>query len=121
MKKVAFGAPVRKSAPERWGCKNLDAAPILADPAAVVHSYGPGGDMPEHTAEEAILCLCIEGSGMVKVGDQVSELASEQAVVWPAGVAHKVWTTDSSMTVVLIHFPGRTDLETRGPQRSIAE
>lgn len=111
MRKISFGAAARRPAPERWGCTNLDAAPILADPLTVVHAYGPGGDMPEHAAEEAILCLCVGGSGMVKVGDEVSELVSDRAVIWPAGVVHKVWTTDSSMTVVLIHFPGRTDLD----------
>lgn len=50
----------------------------------------------------------------MKVGDETSELQANQAVVWPAGKTHRVWTTDSSMTVLLLHFPGWQDL-TPGP------
>jgi quercetin dioxygenase-like cupin family protein len=110
MKLLSFGEGVRLPAPERWGCTNLDATPILTDPLMVEHHYSPGGEMREHSAGEAILCVCIAGTGFVKVGDEMSELAANQAVVWPAGVAHKVWTVDNSMTVLLLHFPGRPDL-----------
>jgi mannose-6-phosphate isomerase-like protein (cupin superfamily) len=58
-----------------------------------------------------VLCVCIGGRGFVKVGDEISELLANQAVVRPTEKGHKVWTEDSSMTVLLIHFPGRTDLE----------
>ena len=110
VKTISFGESARKPAPERWGCTNLDASPILADPLAVVHHYSPHGEMREHAAQEAILCICIDGCGFVKVGDDTSELVADQAVVWPKDKTHKVWTTNSSMTVVLIHFPGRSDL-----------
>lgn len=104
-----FGEGVRMPAPARWGCTNLEATPILANPLVVEHHYSPGGEMREHAAGEAILCVCIAGQGFVKVGDETSELRANQAVGWPAGVTHKLWTTDSSMTVLLIHFPGQTD------------
>lgn len=105
-----FGDGHRRTAPARWGCTNLQATPILANPLVVEHHYGPGGAMPEHAAGEAVLCVCIDGRGFVKVGDETSELRGNQAVVWPAGTTHKLWTADSSMAVLLIHFPGREDL-----------
>ena len=66
----------------------------------------------EHTGHDAALCLCVGGRGYVKVGADVSELSAHEAVVWPKDHTHKVWTTDSSMTVLLVHFPGRSDLQT---------
>ena len=105
-----FGEGVRHPAPERWGCTNLSATPILNDPLMVEHHYGPGGEMHEHTADEAILCVCIAGRGFVKVGDETSALVANHAVVWPADVAHKLWTIDDSMTVLLTHFPGHRTL-----------
>jgi hypothetical protein len=88
---IPFGSNVRTPAPARWGCLNLEASPILADPCVVEHHYLPGGEMP----------------GFVKVGGDTAELRASQAVIWPAGQTHKLWTTDASMTVLLIHFPGR--------------
>jgi quercetin dioxygenase-like cupin family protein len=104
-----FGEGVRRPAPERWGCTNLEATPVLARPLVVEHHYAPGGEMPEHAADELILCVCIDGHGFVKVGDETSELRANQAVPWPAGVTHKLWTAGASMTVLLVHFPGHRD------------
>ena len=111
VKKIPFGESTWAPAPERWGCTNLDAAPVLSDPSVVVHHYRPGGEMREHVGHDAVLCLCLDGHGHVKVGEEVSELAAYEAVVWPKDQTHKVWTTDSSMTVLLVHFPERSDLE----------
>jgi hypothetical protein len=110
VKLIPFGVGFRGPAPGRWGCTNLEAAPILASPLLVEHHYGPGGEMPEHSADHAILCVCIAGQGFVKVGDEAAELAANQAVIWPAGAMHKVWTTDRSMTVLLLECEGRQTL-----------
>jgi quercetin dioxygenase-like cupin family protein len=104
-----FGEGFRRTAPERWGCTNLTATSLFASPLVVEHHYGPGGGMREHAAAEAILCVCIAGQGFVKVGDETSELRANQAVAWPAGQPHRVWTTDSSMTILLLHFAGQKD------------
>jgi hypothetical protein len=108
---ISFGHGFRGPAPARWGCTHLEATPILADPLVVEHHYGPGGEMHEHSANtEAVLCVCIGGCGFVKVGSDTSQLRANQAVVWPAELTHKLWTTDSSMTVLLVHFPGQEAL-----------
>ena len=114
---IRFGEAMRRPAPARWGCTNLLATPILGDPVVVEHHYEPGGEMPEHTAREAVLCICTHGHGFVKVGEQTSELLANQAVIWPSNKTHRVWTTDSAMTVLLIHFPGLSDLKPREPTR----
>src|SRR5262245_59369868 len=107
---IPFGEEFRGPGLERWGCTNLEAAAILSDPLVVVHHYGPGGQLHEHAPQEAILCVCIAGRGFVKVGSDVSELHADQAVIWPAGVNKTVWTKDSSITVLLFHYPGRETL-----------
>lgn len=114
-KPIDFGPTKRRPAPERWGATNLHATPILSDPLVVEHHYEPGGEMREHAGSEPILCICIEGQGFVKVGGKTSELTANQAVVWPIGETHKVWTTDTSMTVLLVHFPGLRELKSRDP------
>jgi mannose-6-phosphate isomerase-like protein (cupin superfamily) len=105
----SFGDGHRRVAPEHWGCTNLAATNLFDRPLAVEHHYGPHGGMREHAADEAILCVCIGGSGYVKVGDETSGLRANQAVAWPAGKTHRVWTEDDSMTVLLIHLPGQRD------------
>jgi quercetin dioxygenase-like cupin family protein len=115
---IQFGESTRRPAPVGWGCTNLYATPILNDPLVVEHHYQPGGDMPEHSAPEAVLCICVDGNGFVRVGELTSELSANQAVVWPSGKTHKLWTNDSSMTVLLVHFPGRAEVEERPPGRS---
>lgn len=112
---VGFGPTRRRPAPERWGATNLLATPILSRPLVVEHHYEPGGAMREHAAEEPILCVCIDGAGFVRVGDETSELRAHEAVVWPSGTTHTLWTAHRSMTVLLIHFPGVTELTPRDP------
>jgi quercetin dioxygenase-like cupin family protein len=119
MKMRSFGEGFRHNAPERSGCTKLEATHILDQGQVVEHHYAPGGEMREHSALMAILCICIAGQGFVKVGDETSELRTNQAVVWPVGKTHKLWTTDSSVTVLLIHFPGQQDLEF-GPEGSLS-
>ena len=110
LSKLAFGETRRRPVHERWGCTNLTATLIVSDPLVVEHHNGPGGEMPEHATEEAVLCICVGGRGFVKVADETARLVAHEAVVWPAGKPHRLWTTDSSMTVLLVHFPGRSDL-----------
>jgi quercetin dioxygenase-like cupin family protein len=110
MKLRSFGEGFRHEAPAHWRCTNLEATRILDHGLMVEHHYLPGGEMDEHSAPMAVLCVCIAGEGFVKVGDESSELYANQVVVWPAGKTHKLWTTDASMTVLLIHFPGQQDL-----------
>src|SRR5262245_32827272 len=107
---ISFGEGCRGAAPQQWGCINLEATPLLSDPCVVEHHYGPGGPLHEHAPGEAVLCVCLAGRGFVKVGTDTSELHAYQAVVWPAGVNKTLWTTDSSITVLLIHYPGRETL-----------
>lgn len=114
-KPIDFGPLKRRPAPPRWGATNLLATPIVSVPLVVEHHYEPGGEMPEHAATEPILCICISGHGFVSVRGKTSKLNVNQAVVWPIGETHKVWTTDASMTVLLVHFPGTSELKAPDP------
>jgi quercetin dioxygenase-like cupin family protein len=73
----------------------------------VVHRYEPGRQMQEHAADEPILFMAIEGSGFLRLGGPEGETARVQAgdaVLWPAGVPHRVWTEDEPLTSILFHF-----------------
>jgi mannose-6-phosphate isomerase-like protein (cupin superfamily) len=119
---ISFGENFRGPAPEQWGCINLEAAGILADPLVVVHHYGPGGQLHEHAPTVPVLCVCIAGRGFVKVAGETAELRADQAVIFPAGQIKTLWTTDSSITVLLVSFSGHESLtpapeEWRTPKR----
>jgi quercetin dioxygenase-like cupin family protein len=84
--------------------------PILLDrPLAVVALYLEAhGVMEEHSADVPILLLVIEGSGFVRVGDAHGEqraVAAGDAVLWPAGVEHTLWTDDQSLRAIAIEGP----------------
>ena len=46
--------------------------------------------------------MCLAGSGFVLVGDVTHAFAAGQAVTWPAGVMHQLWTEDTTMTTLML-------------------
>ncbi len=88
----------------------MNGLPILLDrPMYVVAMYlEPHGQMDEHSAAEPILFLVTGGSGFVRIGGPEGEtaaLTAGDAVLWPAGPEHKIWTEDEPMSAIVIHGP----------------
>ena len=84
--------------------------PILLDrPLAVVALYlDAHGAMEEHSAPIPILLLVTGGSGFVRVGGPHGEthvLAEGDAVLWPAGEDHMLWTTGEPLRAIAIEGP----------------
>lgn len=87
--------------------QRFNGLPILLNrPMIVVAMYlEPHGSMDEHSAEQPILFLIMKGSGFVRIGGPNGEtrrVSAGDAVLWPAGLDHKVWTEDESIEAIVI-------------------
>jgi quercetin dioxygenase-like cupin family protein len=94
--------------------RQLNGLPILLNrPTLVVAMYlEPHGSMHEHPANEPILILAMRGNGFVRIGGPEGETRSVtagEAVLWPGGLDHKVWTEDEPLEFILIHGPAERE------------
>lgn len=64
--------------------------------------FEPGGTIHEHAAAIDIDVVCLEGEGMVSLGDEIASLRAGQWVRWPAGMRHCLWTTEYSMLTLMV-------------------
>jgi quercetin dioxygenase-like cupin family protein len=90
--------------------RRLNGLPILLDrPMIVVAMYfDPQGAMEEHSAAEPVLFLVTEGRGFVRVGGptgETREVTAGDAVLWPAGIDHTVWTEEEPLAAIVVHGP----------------
>ncbi|HEV7128289.1 MAG TPA: cupin domain-containing protein [Ktedonobacterales bacterium] len=90
--------------------RRFSGQPILLDrPLAVVALYlDAQGAMEEHSAPVPILLLVTGGSGFVRVGGPAGAaraVAAGDAVLWPAGVDHLLWTSDEPLQAIAIEGP----------------
>ena len=56
-----------------------------------------------------ILFLVTGGKGFVRIGGSAGEtrmVSAGDAVLWPAGVDHAVWTEDEPLQAIVIDGPG---------------
>ena len=59
----------------------------------------------EHAGERDAIVVCIDGEGFTSVGGEAVPLREGQQVRWPAGVPHRLWTEDSTMSTLMVeHF-----------------
>jgi quercetin dioxygenase-like cupin family protein len=94
--------------------QRLNGLPILLNrPMIVVAMYlEPHGSMDEHSAEVPILFLVTRGRGFVRIGGPTGEtrnVTGGDAVLWPAGLDHMVWTEDESLEAILIDGPAEQE------------
>ena len=113
-----YGVPIHgdvASAPEsveereKWA-QHLHGLPILLNRALSVAAlyFEPRASMDEHSAEVPVLFLVISGSGYVRIGGPDGEtraVTAGDAVLWPAGLDHKVWTEDEELHAIVIDGP----------------
>ncbi len=84
--------------------------PILLNrPMSVVAMYvEPFGAMDEHSADAPILFIVTRGRGFVRIGGangETREVTPGDAVLWPVGLEHTVWTEDESLDAIVIDGP----------------
>ncbi len=88
----------------------MNGLPILLDrPVVVVALYlDPHGHMEEHSADQPVLMLVTGGRGFVRIGGPSGEtrpVTPGDAVLWPAGLDHTIWTEDEPLQVILVDGP----------------
>ena len=92
----------------------FNGLPILLDrPLDVVALYlDPHGAMEEHHAERPILLLVTGGAGWARVGGPDGEMraiAAGDAVLWPAGQDHTIWTENEPLRAIAIEGPAERE------------
>ncbi len=90
--------------------RRFNGLPILLNrPLTVVAMYlEPHGSMDEHSADQPILFLVTKGRGFVRVGGPGGEtrpVSAGDAILWPTGLDHTVWTEDESLEAIVIDGP----------------
>lgn len=95
----------------------MNGLPILLDrPLAVVALYlDPHGQVDEHQADAPILLLVLAGHGFVRVGGPAGEtraVAPGDAVLWPAGADHTLWTEEEPLRAIAIEGPAERQAAT---------
>lgn len=90
--------------------RRLDGLPIVLDRPLLVAAlyFEPHAQMDEHSAEQPILFLVVGGGGFVRLGGPDGEtrlVSAGDAVLWPAGVDHAVWTEDEALQAIVVEGP----------------
>lgn len=118
--KIPGGHPDLYGVPIALPRERLDAIPDREAFAARVHGmpftleshvtveamyFEPHARMDEHSAPNDILFLVTAGSGMLRLGGaqgETREVVVGDAVIWPAGVDHMVWTEEQPLAAIVI-------------------
>ncbi len=101
------------------GSVGLTGGPIHADEHGVISELvlARHGRVELHAAPGPAWLLVIEGGGWVQVGDERARVAAGEAVLWPAGVLHGLWTEGSELRAFVVEFGVGDDLGASGPER----
>lgn len=94
--------------------RRVNGLPILLNrPMLVVAMYlEPHASMDEHSSDVPILFLVTRGRGFVRIGGPTGETQSVtagDAILWPAGLDHKVWTEDETLDAIVIDGPAERE------------
>lgn len=94
----------RPQGPE--GSVGLTGGPIHADEHGLIAELvlGRHGRLVPHSMPCPAWLIVIEGGGWVQVGEERARIAAGEAVLWPAGVVHGLWTEASELRAFLVEF-----------------
>lgn len=94
----------RPQGPE--GSVGLTGGPIHADEHGLIAELvlGRHGRLASHSVPSPAWLIVIEGGGWVQVGEERARIAAGEAVLWPAGVVHGLWTEGSELRAFLVEF-----------------
>ena len=92
--------------------ERMHGMPLALDALVQVEAmyFEPHARLDEHSAPFPILFIVTSGRGMLRIGGpsgETREIHSGDAVIWPEGQDHMVWTEDDPLEaiVVQIHVP----------------
>jgi len=90
------------------GCINVESKALLRLPqlSIAMLRFQPGGTIHEHAAAIDIDVICLEGQGLTSLDGRSAPIQAGEQVRWPAGIPHRLWTTGSGMTTLMVeHTP----------------
>jgi quercetin dioxygenase-like cupin family protein len=68
--------------------------------------FAPHATVHEHPGASDTLVVCIDGEGLTSVGSESARLRESERAFWPAGVPHRLWTEETTMTTLMVERPG---------------
>lgn len=64
--------------------------------------FAPHATVDEHPGERPAHVVCLSGEGFVSLGADVSPFRAGDRIFWPAGISHRLWTTDRPMGTLMV-------------------
>jgi quercetin dioxygenase-like cupin family protein len=55
----------------------------------------------EHPSVDDHIVTCIQGEGFTSIGDETVPIREEQQVRFPKDIPHRLWTENSTMTILV--------------------
>ncbi len=109
MEILRFGPGFRRSRP-REGTQGVADQTIWSDPRVRITelAFSRRAMIAPQTSPDLSLFIVVSGGGWVQVGEERSSIDHGEAVEWPPGVAHGVWTDGSTMRALLVEVPDAT-------------
>jgi quercetin dioxygenase-like cupin family protein len=103
---LRFGPGFRRHRP-RDGTQGVGDQTIWSDPRARITelAFSRRALMAPQTSPDLGLFIVVAGGGWVQVGEERSAIDHGEAVEFPPGVAHGVWTDGSTMRAILVEVP----------------
>lgn len=86
------------------GCRNVSVKMLmkLEHLGLSMLRFEADGTIHEHPAEIEIDVICLEGKGMVSIGNEQVPIHAEQRIHWPAGIPHRLWTNETHMVTLMV-------------------
>ena len=88
----------------RPGCENVSFRVLLAKDGLAIANlrFAANATIDRHDAPFDIDVICIAGSGLTSIGDEVQSIAAGQTIRWPKHTDHCLWTDGSEMETLMI-------------------
>jgi quercetin dioxygenase-like cupin family protein len=90
------------------GCVNVSVKMLMKLPhlGLAMLCFQSNATIHEHSADMDIDVVCLEGTGMVSVGNEQASFKAGEQIRWRAGIPHRLWTTTTTMTTLMVeHYP----------------
>lgn len=89
--------------------ERMHGMPLTLDAPLRVEAmyFEPHGRLDEHSAAFPILFIVTSGRGMLRIGGpsgETREIQSGDAVLWPEGQDHTVWTGDDPLEAIVVQI-----------------
>jgi quercetin dioxygenase-like cupin family protein len=103
--------------------QRVHGLPFALDTRVMVEAmyFEPQARLDEHSAPHDILFIVIVGSGSLRLGGPQGEtrvLSAGDAVIWPAGIDHLVWTDGEPLSAIVINLFDDTSGKSRADSPS---